>query len=477
MAISFAEMKDEYASLWSQIQVRPERAAEIQHIFSKVTNPASKVHYQNVETAIGVPWYVVAMIHNLEASRRFDRHLHNGDPLTDRTVHVPKNRPTKGNPPFTWEGSAKDALEFDKLTNISPWTIERIAFELEKFNGHGYRNHHPHVKSPYLWSFSNIYTCGKYIADGQWSETAVSDQCGAMVLLHYMISQGEITVPSEGAAPQPEHLPAPPSAPQYPGYYLQNPIEDDPNAEAIQVRLKTLGINPGTIDADFGEHTEHAVRLFQARSADETGEPLEVDGIVGPKTWAALFAPGANPMPMPMPMPPPPTKSSLIDTLLDIAAEEVGEREQPAGSNRGPKVDQYIRSIGFDPTRDSYPWCMCFVYWCFVQAAQRSGTSNLVPKTGGVHDAWNKSHNNPSVTTISSASAQRNPAQIVPGMVFYINTGGSRGHTGIVVANVNGRLETIEGNTNDNGSREGIGVFRRTRRRIVDINLGFGGYG
>jgi hypothetical protein len=60
--------------------------------------------------------------------------------------------------------------------------------------------------------------------------------------------------------------------------------------------------------------------------------------------------------------------------------------------------------------------------------------------------------------------------------VFFIDTGGSHGHTGIVAANVNGLLETIEGNTNDNGSREGIGVFRRTRRRLNDINLGFGDY-
>ena len=62
-------------------------------------------------------------------------------------------------------------------------------------------------------------------------------------------------------------------------------------------------------------------------------------------------------------------------------------------------------------------------------------------------------------------------------MVFFVDTGNSRGHVGIVVANVNSFLETIEGNTNDNGSREGIGVFRRTRRRISDISLGFAGYG
>jgi cell wall-associated NlpC family hydrolase len=78
---------------------------------------------------------------------------------------------------------------------------------------------------------------------------------------------------------------------------------------------------------------------------------------------------------------------------------------------------------------------------------------------------------------VPALAARRDPAQIKPGMVFFIDTGNSHGHVGIVAANVNSFLETIEGNTNDNGSREGIGVFRRTRRRIGDISLGFASYG
>jgi len=51
--------------------------------------------------------------------------------------------------------------------------------------------------------------------------------------------------------------------------------------------------------------------------------------------------------------------------------------------------------------------------------------------------------------------------------------GGGLGHTGIVEKVNGGFLTTIEGNTNDGGSREGIGVFRRTGRKIKDINKGF----
>jgi hypothetical protein len=37
----------------------------------------------------------------------------------------------------------------------------------------------------------------------------------------------------------------------------------------------------------------------------------------------------------------------------------------------------------------------------------------------------------------------------------------------------NGRLLTVEGNTNDGGSRNGIGVFQRDARKINQINKGF----
>jgi hypothetical protein len=54
----------------------------------------------------------------------------------------------------------------------------------------------------------------------------------------------------------------------------------------IQDKLKALGIYKGPIDGDFGGGTETAVRNYQQT------EQLEVDGKVGPLTWAALFREG-----------------------------------------------------------------------------------------------------------------------------------------------------------------------------------------
>ena len=51
---------------------------------------------------------------------------------------------------------------------------------------------------------------------------------------------------------------------------------------ALQTKLQKMGYNPGAIDGAFGPKTSEAVMAFQAEHG------LTVDGIVGPKTWAAL---------------------------------------------------------------------------------------------------------------------------------------------------------------------------------------------
>jgi hypothetical protein len=58
-------------------------------------------------------------------------------------------------------------------------------------------------------------------------------------------------------------------------------------------------------------------------------------------------------------------------------------------------------------------------------------------------------------------------------MIFVMDYGRGAGHTGLVESVQGGRLVTLEGNTNDDGSREGVGVFRRTGRKVLTINRGF----
>jgi len=142
---------------------------------------AGKSRYEIVSKATGIPWYVIGIIHALECSLSFKQHLHNGDPLTARTVQVPAGRPKVGNPPFDWEYSAIDALKYDGLDTWKDWSVEGTLYKFETFNGTGYRN--KGINSPYLWSGSQHYTKGKYGSDGKYDPNLVSKQVGAAVLL------------------------------------------------------------------------------------------------------------------------------------------------------------------------------------------------------------------------------------------------------------------------------------------------------
>jgi lysozyme family protein len=177
----FADVKDEYASLWASMTVRPAKQAELDKIVGYIN--AHRPRYETVAAQTRVPWGVIAAIHSLEASLSFRRHLYNGDPLSARTVHVPKGMPEDGAPPFTWEQSAVGALEYDGLTRNTDWSVAMTAYVFEHFNGFGYRWVEPPIPSPYLWCGSNHYTSGKFTEDHRYDPSATSDQVGTMVIL------------------------------------------------------------------------------------------------------------------------------------------------------------------------------------------------------------------------------------------------------------------------------------------------------
>jgi lysozyme family protein len=194
MSINFTpQLSNEYQSLFDTCIVRPEKSNEIESNVNSMK--AHKDRYDAVADQLNIPWYFIAIIHCLEASLKFNTHLHNGDPLTARTVQVPAGRPLTGNPPFTWEASAIDALTLEGFAANSDWSIPHMLFAFEKYNGFGYRS--KGINSPYLWSGSNQYTKGKFVQDGKFDSEAISKQTGAAVLLKRILDeQGEITMPA-----------------------------------------------------------------------------------------------------------------------------------------------------------------------------------------------------------------------------------------------------------------------------------------
>jgi lysozyme family protein/cell wall-associated NlpC family hydrolase len=275
-----AALKSEYQLLFDSCLIRSDKQAVVSSLASQIA--ANKGRYQTVSQGLGaVPWYVVGLIHAMEASLNFGAHLHNGDPLSARTVHVPAGRPPTGSPPFTWEESAIDALTLRGLDKVTDWSLPGILYQLEGYNGFGYRNVKPPIFSPYLWSFSNHYTKGKYVADGSYSPTAVSAQCGAAVLLERLTQMGTAGVAPARAVPR--------------ALMLANPHMTGFDVGAAQELLNDNrfgNFGAGTPDNDFGPIADGATRA--AKFA--LGFPdAQVNGVYGPVL--AAYLDGTKPLP------------------------------------------------------------------------------------------------------------------------------------------------------------------------------------
>lgn len=253
----------------------------------------------------------------------------------------------------------------------------------------------------------------------------------------------------------------------FPGRVIKTGDPDPEIVRAIQHRLNEVGCGPieetGIFDVEI---TKSTVKVFQARFSDVSGRPLQIDGEVGLFTWGAMF--GADSVASSSSAP-----SPLVKAAIDFAVTQIGVMEVPLGSNRGPKVDQYLHAVGLNPVGNSFPWCVAFTHFCYLQAAQSLARDNPHIKTAGVLDHWNRAGRTPGILRITNAQAISDPGLVRPGSLFILDLGGGHGHSGMVVETASGHLITIEGNTNPGGSSNGIGVFRREARKINLVNKGF----
>lgn len=156
----------------------------------------------------------------------------------------------------------------------------------------------------------------------------------------------------------------------------------------------------------------------------------------------------------------------LIEDVITVARGEVGVTESPLGSNWGTTVTaphqgcvaDYIRAGGYD---EPVFWCLCFQYWVVQRACAAAGLKNPLPRTGSCDLLLDWARRN---EVLHAAPA--------PGDLFlYMKSASDATHTGLVSAvRADGALNTIEGNSNDNGSSNGIEVVER-RREIKSLKF------
>jgi len=197
----FEDLRDDYADKWARLELSPDTMSIVEGSATRVI--MGRARYEAISAVTGVPWYVIGIIHKMEANCDFGCHLHNGNSLSKKTTDVPRGRPL-GQPPFTWEESAIDALRYDGLDRMTDWCPERVAYALEKLNGFAYRG--KNIASPYLWSMTRHYNRGKFVKDHVWDPWARSQQSGGMAILYVLCLRGVVVFDKPSRVVEPEKL-------------------------------------------------------------------------------------------------------------------------------------------------------------------------------------------------------------------------------------------------------------------------------
>lgn len=175
--------------LWDTAEVLPSQVFRVDKAIALYR--ANKSRYEKISDMRDgkMPPAVIFVLHGRESTWSFKRHLHEGSPLTGRTRYVPKGRPKHGNPPFTFEDSAEDALYILKdMENVNWASVDAALHAIEKFNGLGY--YYRGVVSPYVHAGNNHYKGGKFYADHKYSSKVWDKQLGCATILKRMSEVG-----------------------------------------------------------------------------------------------------------------------------------------------------------------------------------------------------------------------------------------------------------------------------------------------
>lgn len=203
------------------------------------------------------------------------------------------------------------------------------------------------------------------------------------------------------------------------------------------------------IDGVFGAATRAAVAGYQ----ESVGLPST--GSVDDATYASLVSPLSNALR------PLSSSGALSADVPQYAQQHLAQHpREVGGQNAGPWVRTYMNGN----EGPEWPWCAGFA--CFV-LRQASGGRPLALTASFSCDELAKDALKRG--TFRTGGAGFDTSQLTPGSLFLVRRPApQRGwhHTGIVVAVGAGSVTTIEGNTNDVGSREGIEVCRRMRETM-----------
>lgn len=233
---------------------------------------------------------------------------------------------------------------------------------------------------------------------------------------------------------------------------------------AMLAQLELLPKPTGTFDAEVAR----AVSRFQAQHVDSRGEPLLVDGIVGPLTRRALEeATGRRPATeASRPRVQMPTGGSpLARAALEVALREFERGAGESGrDNRGPDVERYLDGR-VPPGSD---WCAGFVSHCYREGARAAGVPMPFEYSVGAR-AILAQFRRKGWQHVASHQSPPAPGDVIVWWRRALSDW--RGHIGLVHSYEDGIVRTIEGNHGAFPCR--VNTFQYVLGRI-DRLLGFG---
>jgi lysozyme family protein len=277
----------EYAALLAAMRLDPGREHELAARAATVLalGERHRDEWADVTGRTGVPrlWGMASF--ERESSSDYSCSPAQGDRWDRVSVNVPRGL----GPYAAWGAACAAAYGIDRLDEIGApnWTWTRGCYEGELFNGFGPRAHGRHTG--YLWSWTNVYTGGKYVADGKWDPDNQDQQCGmvpmmvALLRLDASLALADAlpaaSLPSTSGGGEGLQVPTPTGVPVGVG---GGPAGGSVT-EWLQAALNRLGADPPlVVDGCFGRHTRRAVMAFQA------AHELVPDGLAGPLTLSAL---------------------------------------------------------------------------------------------------------------------------------------------------------------------------------------------
>ena len=201
-------------------------------------------------------------------------------------------------------------------------------------------------------------------------------------------------------------------------------------------------------DGIFGPATEAGVKAFQSKSG------LNATGTVDRSTYMAFVSP------MLRVLEPVRHNGTFADAVAKLAKKHLKEHPREiGGQNRGPWVRLYMDSN----EGNAWPWCAGFVTFILKQASELTGKP--MPIVGSF-----------SCDVLAMQAKQKGrfcPERDIdehvrltggqPAIFLVRRTSTDWTHTGFAMSFDGEVMDTLEGNTNDEGSREGYEVCERIR--------------